>query len=71
MLSEALFLSNPPEAELLERAEVRQAEAQALSRAVVRFLTSDDPGSGYVEPYPRTEPAGSGGGTEGCRDPDL
>jgi len=71
VLSEALFLSNPPEAELLERGEVRQAEAEAISRAVVRFLTTDDPGSGYVEPYPRTEPAGPGGGTEGCLDPPL
>jgi len=71
VLSEALFLSNPPEAELLARADVRQAEAEAISRAVVRFLTSDDPGSGYVEPYARTEPAGSGGGSVGCTDPPL
>lgn len=71
VLSEALFLSNPPEAELLARADVRQVEAEAISRAVLRFLTSDDPGSGYVEPYERTEPAGPGGGTEGCVDPPL
>jgi N-acetylmuramoyl-L-alanine amidase len=70
-LSEALFLSNPPEAELLERTEVRQSEAEAISRAVVRFLTSDDPGSGFVTPYPRTGPAGPGGGTTDCTDPPL
>jgi N-acetylmuramoyl-L-alanine amidase len=70
-LSEALFLSNPPEAELLERTEVRQSEAEAISRAVVRFLTSDDPGSGFVTPYPRTGPAGPGGGTTDCIDPPL
>jgi N-acetylmuramoyl-L-alanine amidase len=70
-LSEALFLSNPAEAELLEREDVRQAEAEAVARAVVRFLTSDDPGSGFVEPYPRSGPAGSGGGTADCVDPPL
>lgn len=71
VLSEALFLSNPPEAELLARPDVRQAEAEAIARAVLRFLTTDDAGSGFVEPYPRTGPAGSGGGAEGCRDPAL
>ena len=70
-LSEALFLSNPAEAELLERTDVRQAEAEAISRAVLRFLTTDDPGSGFVTPYPRTGPAGPGGGTAGCTDPPL
>ncbi len=71
VLSEALFLSNPAEAELLARDEVRQAEAAAISRAVVRFITTDDPGSGFVEPYPRIDAAGPGGGTDGCVDPPL
>ena len=70
-LSEALFLSNPPEAELLARPDVQQDEARALTRAVVRYLTTADPGSGFVEPYPRTDPAGPGGGVEGCVDPPL
>lgn len=71
VLSEALFLTNPAEAELLARPEVQQAEAEGIARAVARFLTGDDPGSGFVEPYPRTEPAGPGGGTSGCEDPPL
>ncbi|MDP8988265.1 MAG: N-acetylmuramoyl-L-alanine amidase, partial [Actinomycetota bacterium] len=71
VLSEALFLSNPAEAALLARPEVQRAEAEAIARAVARFLTSDDPGSGFVEPYPRTERAGPGGGTQGCEDPPL
>ena len=29
------------------------------------------PASGFVEPYPRTEPAGPGGGATGCVDPPL
>jgi N-acetylmuramoyl-L-alanine amidase len=71
VLTEALFLSNPPEADLLARPDVQEAEAQAISRALVRFLTTDDPGSGFVEPYPRTDPGGPGGGATGCVDPPL
>ena len=70
-LSEALFISNPPEAELLARPEVQQAEAEALARAITRHLTTADPGSGFTEPYPRTDPAGPGGGSSGCVDPPL
>lgn len=70
-LSEAAFLSNPAEAELLATPEFRSVEADALARAIERFLETDDPGSGFVEPYPRTEPAGPGGGPEGCEDPPL
>lgn len=71
VLTEALFLSNPPEAELIARPEVQAAEAGAIARAVTRFLTTDDPGSGFVEPYPRVDPAGPGGGSGGCVDPPL
>lgn len=71
VLSEAAFLSNPPEEALLATPEFRRAEAEAIARAIERFLTSDDPGSGFTEPYARAEPAGSGGGASGCVDPDL
>jgi N-acetylmuramoyl-L-alanine amidase len=68
-LAELGFLSNPSEEALLQRDDVRRAEAGALTRALVRFLRTDDPGSGFIEPYPRTDPAGPGGGTAGCVDP--
>jgi N-acetylmuramoyl-L-alanine amidase len=71
VLSEALFLSNPPEAELMAGDDVRRSEAAAISRAVVRFLGTDAPGSGFVEPYPRVDAPGRTGGTEGCEDPPL
>lgn len=71
VLSEALFLSNPAEAELLAREDVRQGEADAITRAVRRFMLGDDQGSGFTDPYPRTEPAGPGGGTSDCVDPPL
>jgi N-acetylmuramoyl-L-alanine amidase len=68
-LAEMLFISNPTEEALLLRDDVRQAEAGAIARAVVRFLDTRDPGSGFSIPHPRTEPAGGGGGREGCIDP--
>ena len=71
VLSEAAFLSNPPEEQLLLDPAVQAAEAEAFTRAAVRFVTTAEPGSGFVEPYPRTQPAGPGGGTDGCTDPPL
>jgi N-acetylmuramoyl-L-alanine amidase len=68
VLAELAFVTNPPEAELLARPEVRQREADAVARGVVRWLRTDDPGSGYVEPYPRPPEAGSPG-PPACKDP--
>jgi hypothetical protein len=64
-------VSNPPEEELLSRADVQKAEGEAVARGIVRYLTTRDPGSGYVTPYPRTTPAGPGGGSSNCVDPTL
>ncbi|MDP1819038.1 MAG: N-acetylmuramoyl-L-alanine amidase [Acidimicrobiales bacterium] len=71
VLSEAAFISNGPEEALLVDPAFQAAEAEAFTRAVVRFVTTADPGSGFVEPYPRTTPAGPGGGAGGCVDPPL
>ena len=71
VLSEAAFISNPPEETLLVDPAFQAVEAGAFTRAVIRYVTTADPGSGFVEPYPRTEPAGSGGGASGCVDPPL
>jgi len=71
VLSEAAFISNPPEEALLIDPAFQAVEAGAFTRAVVRYVTTMDPGSGFVEPYPRTAPAGSGGGAKGCVDPPL
>lgn len=70
-LAELAFVSNPPEAELLARPDVQQVEGDAVARGILRFLTTRDPGSGFVEPYPRTSPAGGGGGASNCDDPPL
>ena len=71
VLAELAFLSNPPEADLLTRLDVQQAEGEAVAHGISRFLTTEDPGSGFTEPYPRQAPAGGGGGAAGCTDPPL
>ena len=68
-LAELAFVSNPTEETLLQRDDFRRVEAGAVARGIVRFLRTNDPGSGFIEPYPRTEPAGGGGGSQGCVDP--
>lgn len=70
-LVELAFISNPAEEELLRRADVQKVEGEAVARGILRFLTTRDPGSGFVEPYPRQSPAGSGGGGSNCVDPAL
>ncbi len=70
-LTELAFLSNAPEEELLLTPVFQQAEALAIANGIVRYLTTDDPGSGFTEPYPRTVPAGPGGGVDNCEDPDF
>ncbi len=71
VLTEAAYLSNATEEALLQRPEVQQAEARAIAQGIARFLTTSDPGSGFVDPLPRTSPAGPGGGADNCVDPAL
>jgi N-acetylmuramoyl-L-alanine amidase len=71
VLSEAAFITNPPEEALLTDPAFQAVEAGAFTRAIIRYVTTADPGSGFVVPYPRTSPAGSGGGASGCVDPPL
>ena len=71
VLAELAFMSNPPEADLLGQADFQKVEGEAVARGIIRYLTSKDPGSGYVEPYPRSSPAGGGGGASNCVDPPL
>ena len=52
VIAELAFISNGPEADLLARPDVQQAEGQAVARGILRWLRTKDPGSGYVTPYP-------------------
>jgi N-acetylmuramoyl-L-alanine amidase len=69
VLVEGAYLSNAPEEALLLTPEFRQAYADGLYRALVRFLTTDDPGSGFVEPLNRTASPGSGSPQATCTIP--
>lgn len=71
VLAELGFISNPPEEQLYTQPEVQKVAGEAVANGILRFLRTPDPGSGYVEPYPRETPAGGGGGTDNCEDPDL
>jgi N-acetylmuramoyl-L-alanine amidase len=76
-LEELAFLSNPPEADLLANPDVQRVEGEAVARGIVRFLTTADTGSGFVDGGqmpPRPRPGGprpSGGGDDECDDPAL
>lgn len=70
-LAELAYITNPPEEALLRTPEFQAVEGKAIARAVLRYLTTDDPGSGFVGPSDRSEPAGPGGGNQGCQDPPL
>ena len=56
VISEAMFISNKPEARLLARADVRAGLAGAIAEGVMRYLGSDAPGSGWRNPEPRGDP---------------
>ena len=71
VLTEGAYLSNPAENALLETAAFRDAEARAIADAVLRFVRTDDPGSGYKPVKEVAVPAGGGGGSSGCVDPPL
>jgi N-acetylmuramoyl-L-alanine amidase len=70
-LAELAYVTNPPEEALLATPEFQAVEGGAVARALLRFLTTDDPGTGFVGPSDRTAPAGPGGGADGCVDPPL
>ena len=72
VLAELAFISNPAEAELIARPDVQKVEGEAVAKGIVRYLTTKDPGSGFVEPYPRVDPPGGPAGPgRPCRDPQL
>ncbi|MCP3989589.1 MAG: N-acetylmuramoyl-L-alanine amidase [Actinomycetia bacterium] len=71
VLAELAYISNPTEALVLSTDEYRQAAANALTVAIIRYLDTDDAGSGFVD-QPRLEPpSGATGGSDGCVDPSL
>lgn len=70
VITEWLWLSNPPEAALLARPEVLEAEAQAIARAIDRWYRTENQGSGFTPQFTDDFDSG-GGGYAGCVDPFL
>jgi len=66
-ISETMFLSEPREAALVARADVRRGLGKAIADGIVAFTTTSEPGSGWVTPYPRG--ADPGGSAPACVDP--
>jgi N-acetylmuramoyl-L-alanine amidase len=56
VISEGMFITNGPEEQLLRRADVRELYATALARGVTRYFTTNDPGSGFKDPYAKPTP---------------
>ena len=71
VLAELGFIVNPTEEALYSRQEGQQAAGEGVANGILRFLRSNDPGSGFTEPYPREVPAGGGGGADNCQDPVI
>ena len=67
---EAVYLSNPPEAQLMADPAAQQVEAKAIAAGIVRYLTTDDPGSGH-NGVSRTSRVLTSGRRSGCVDPPL
>jgi N-acetylmuramoyl-L-alanine amidase len=70
-LVEVGFISHQAEERLYTRPPVQQSVGEAIARGVVRFLTTTDPGSGFVVPPRLADDNRPGGGTENCQDPTL
>ena len=70
-LVEVGFISHEAEERLYARPAVQRAVGEAVARGVVRFLTTTDPGSGFIDPPRLADDNRTGGGTENCQDPPL
>jgi len=73
-LAELAFMSNQAEADLVNRADVQAVEGEAVARAIVRYLRTSDPGSGFTDAYPRVPnpaPTGPDAPLPVCTDPAL
>ena len=70
VIVEGLYLSNPPEAQLLALPEVQEMEGRAIAAGIHRFLTTSDPGSGFRPEFFDAHTTGTGT-ARGCVDAQL
>lgn len=71
VLAELGYISNPEEAELFATVEYQDTAATALADGIERWLTTQDPGSGFRDSPRLFTPSGGTGGSDGCEDPEL
>jgi N-acetylmuramoyl-L-alanine amidase len=70
VIVEGLYLSNPPEAQLLALPQIQEMEGRAIAAGIHRFLSTSDPGSGFRPEF--FDPHTTGTGTaRGCVDAQL
>lgn len=70
-LAELGFISHEAEEQRYREPKVQQQVGGAVARGIVRFLTTPDPGSGFVVPPNLADDPRQGGGTANCDDPPL
>ena len=71
VLAEFLYVTNPVEEALLADPEFVNLEAQALANSIVRFVSTNEKGTGLVATQIGDENIGGGGGRDTCREPEL
>lgn len=59
VIVEGMYISNPPEEQLLQSEILQRAYADAVYRGLVRFLTTDEGGTEIAEPEPFSGSVGS------------
>jgi hypothetical protein len=70
VITEAGYLTNASEAALFARQDVLEAQAHGIADGIVRWLTTNDPGSGFVPEFVDGSSSGTGG-IDNCTDPQL
>lgn len=68
VLTEAMYMTNDAEADLLANPATIRREAAALARGIERWFDTDDGGTGFIDGLVFRGRLGTGGGTEGCVD---
>jgi N-acetylmuramoyl-L-alanine amidase len=70
LITEFVYLSNPPEAALMQRDGMIEIEAQAIVDGLLRWWWTDDAGTSLGREFTDSSSSGTGG-FDGCTDPTL
>ncbi len=70
IITEFVYLSNPPEAALMLRPGMAQLEAEVIVDALLRWWWTDDAGTSLGRRFTDSSSTGTGG-FDGCTDPSL